>query len=69
MKKLNQEKKITIIWASHDLDAVNRLASSVACINRSMFFHGKAHEFFENADLLKAYSEASMQEHMHLHDH
>ncbi|AFU56978.1 ABC uptake transporter, ATP-binding protein [Candidatus Nitrososphaera gargensis Ga9.2] len=69
LKKLNQEKKITIIWASHDLDAVNRIASSVACVNRSMFFHGKIHEFFENADLLKAYSESSMQAHMHMHDH
>ncbi len=69
LKKLNQEKKITIIWASHDLDAVNRLASRVACINRSMFFHGETHEFFENPDLLKAYSESSMQAHMHLHDH
>lgn len=69
LKKLNHEKKITIIWASHDLDAVNRLASSVACINRSMFFHGATHEFFENSDLLKAYSESSMQAHMHLHDH
>ena len=69
LKKLNQEKKITIIWASHDLDAVNRIASSVACIDRSMFFHGKAHEFFENPDLLKAYSESSMQAHMHMHDH
>jgi zinc transport system ATP-binding protein len=69
LKKLNQENKITIIWASHDLDAVNRLATSVACINRSMFFHGKTYEFFENPDLLKAYSESSMQAHMHLHDH
>jgi zinc transport system ATP-binding protein len=69
LKKLNQENKITIIWASHDLDAVNRLATSVACINRSMFFHGKAYEFFENPDLLKAYSESSMQAHMHLHNH
>lgn len=69
LKKLNQEKRITIIWASHDLDAVNRLASSVACINRSMFFHGKTHDFFENPDLLKAYSESSMQAHMHLHEH
>jgi zinc transport system ATP-binding protein len=69
LKKLNQEEKITIIWASHDLDAVNSIASSVACINRSMFFHGKTHEFFENPDLLKAYSESSMQAHMHLHDH
>lgn len=69
LKKLNQEKKITIIWASHDLDAVNRLASSVACINRSMFFHGKAHDFFSDPDKVRAYSESSMQEHMHLHDH
>lgn len=69
LKKLNKEKRITIIWASHDLDAVNRIANSVACINRSMFFHGEAHKFFDNPDLLKAYSESSMQAHMHLHDH
>jgi len=69
LKKLNEENKITIIWASHDLDAVNRLANSVACINRSMFFHGKAHEFFDDPDKVKAYSESSMQAHMHLHDH
>ena len=69
LKKLNQENKITVIWASHDLDAVNRLATSVACINRTMFFHGKTYEFFENPDLLKAYSESSMQAHMHLHNH
>jgi zinc transport system ATP-binding protein len=69
LKKLNQENKITIIWASHDLDAVNRFATSVACINRSMFFHGKTYEFFENPDLLNAYSESSMQAHMHLHNH
>jgi zinc transport system ATP-binding protein len=69
LKRLNQENNITIIWASHDLDAVNRFATSVACINRSMFFHGKAYEFFENPDLLKAYSESSMQAHMHLHNH
>ena len=69
LKKLNQENKITIILASHDLDAVNRFATSVACINRSMFFHGKTYEFFENPDLLKAYSESSMQAHMHLHNY
>jgi zinc transport system ATP-binding protein len=69
LKKLNQENRITIIWASHDLDAVNRLATSVACINRSMFFHGKTHEFFEDPDLLKVYSESSMQAHMQLHNH
>jgi zinc transport system ATP-binding protein len=69
LKKLNHENKITMIWASHDLDAVNRLANNVACINRSVFFHGETHEFFENPELLNAYSESSMQAHMHLHDH
>ncbi len=69
LKQLNQENRITMIWSSHDLDAVNRLATSVACINRSMFFHGQTHEFFENPDMLKAYSESSMQAHMHMHDH
>jgi zinc transport system ATP-binding protein len=67
VKKLNQEKKITIILSSHDLDAVNKLANKVACINRSMFFHGDAHHFFEDEELLKKYSESSMQSHMHLH--
>jgi zinc transport system ATP-binding protein len=69
MTRLNKENKITIIMSSHDLDAVNKLANRVACINRSMFFHGDTHEFFENEDLLKKYSEASMQAHMHLHSH
>jgi zinc transport system ATP-binding protein len=69
LRELNQKQKITIIWSSHDLDAVSKLASRVACVNRSMFFHGETHEFFENPDLLKAYSESSMQAHMHMHDH
>lgn len=67
VKKLNQEKKITIILSSHDLDAVNKLANKVACINRSVFFHGDAHHFFDDEELLKKYSESSMQSHMHLH--
>ena len=69
VKKLNQEKKITIILSSHDLDAVSKLANKVACINRSMFFHGDAHHFFEDEELLKKYSESSMQSHMHLHSY
>jgi zinc transport system ATP-binding protein len=69
VKKLNQENHITIIWSSHDLEAINSLANKVACINGSMFFHGKSHEFFDNPELLKKYSEASMQAHMHEQHH
>lgn len=64
---LNKNQKITIIWSSHDLDAVNQLANKVACLNRTLFFHGKSEEFFTNEELVKQYSEASMQEHMHHH--
>jgi zinc transport system ATP-binding protein len=69
LKKLNEENKITIIWASHDLDAVKKLANKIACVNRRIFFHGDATIFFENTELLKAYSESTMQAHMQLHDH
>ncbi len=65
---LNQKENITIIWSSHDLDAVAKLATKVACLNRTLFFHGISDEFFHNEDLLKMYSESSMQMHMHHHE-
>lgn len=68
LQELNEKQKITIIWSSHDMDAVNRLANKVACLNRTLFFHGKSNEFFDNEELVKQYSEASMQQHMHHHD-
>ena len=67
LRELNSEQKITIIWSSHDLDAVNQLANHVACLNRTLFFHGESEKFFSNDELVKQYSEASMQEHMHHH--
>jgi len=67
LKELNSKQNITIIWSSHDLDAVNKLANHVACLNRTLFFHGESNDFFNNDDLVKQYSEASMQEHMHHH--
>lgn len=68
LRELNEKQKITIIWSSHDMDAVNRLANKVACLNRTLFFHGKSNEFFDNEELVKQYSEASMQQHMHHHE-
>ena len=67
LRELNSKQKITIIWSSHDLDAVNKLANHVACLNRTLFFHGKSEKFFSDDELVKQYSEASMQEHMHHH--
>ena len=68
LKDLNRNEGITIIWSSHDLDAVAKLATKVACLNRTLFFHGMSEEFFHNDELLKMYSESAMQMHMHKHE-
>ena len=68
LKELNEKNKITIIWTSHDMNAVNKYANKVSCINKKMFFHGNKEEFFSNEDHLKNYSESPMQIHMHAHD-
>ncbi|WP_299291704.1 metal ABC transporter ATP-binding protein [Nitrosopumilus sp.] len=68
IKKINQENQITIVWSSHDLDAISKYASRVACMNKKLFFHGEKEEFFSNKDLLRTYTESSMQMHMHNHD-
>jgi zinc transport system ATP-binding protein len=68
LKKINKENKITIVWASHDLTAISQLANKVACINRSVFFHGEKDKFFADKDLLKTYTESAMQLHMHDHE-
>jgi zinc transport system ATP-binding protein len=67
IRRINEENKVTIVWASHDLTAISDHATKVACMNRDLFFHGEKEEFFSNEDLLKTYSESAMQMHMHNH--
>ncbi|HEY7572486.1 MAG TPA: metal ABC transporter ATP-binding protein [Nitrososphaeraceae archaeon] len=67
IKTLNQRKKVTILWSSHDLDSINKLANKLICINRNIIFQGNTHEFFANSELLKMYSESIMQAHMLMH--
>jgi zinc transport system ATP-binding protein len=67
LQTINKENKITVVWSSHDLDAISKLANRVACMNRKLFFHGEKEEFFSNKELLKTYAESAMQ--MHMHDH
>ncbi|HEX5185328.1 MAG TPA: metal ABC transporter ATP-binding protein [Nitrososphaeraceae archaeon] len=68
LKELNEKNNITIIWTSHDMNAVNKYANKVSCINKRMFFHGDKESFFSNEEHLKNYSESSMQIHMHTHN-
>ena len=68
IKKINEENNITIVWSSHDLDAVSKYATRVACMNKKLFFHGEKEKFFSDKELLKTYTESSMQLHMHNHN-
>ncbi|HJT85261.1 MAG TPA: metal ABC transporter ATP-binding protein [Nitrososphaeraceae archaeon] len=68
LKELNEKNNITIIWTSHDMNAVNKYANKVSCINKRMFFHGDKESFFSNEEHLMNYSESSMQIHMHTHN-
>jgi zinc transport system ATP-binding protein len=67
--KLNQEKKITIIWSSHDLDAVNLLSNRVACIYKKLLFHGGSKEFFSDENNIKKFTESAMHIHIKSHYH
>ena len=68
IKKINEDNKITVIWSSHDLDALKKYANRVACMNRNLFFHGDKDEFFADEKNVRTYTEATMQMHMH-HSH
>ena len=68
IQRINKENNITIIWSSHDLDAISKYANRVACMNKKLFFHGAKEKFFSDKELLKTYTESSMQMHMHNHD-
>ena len=67
LTRLNKDKGITIVWSSHDMNAVEKLASKVACIDRKLFFHGQSEDFFGNEDRMRSYVEFAMQSHMNLH--
>ena len=68
IKTINEQNNITIIWSSHDLDAISKYTNRVACMNKKLFFHGEKEKFFSDKELLKTYTESSMQMHMHNHD-
>lgn len=60
---------ITIIMVSHDIGAVMREASTVACINQTLVFHGEPHELTKD-ELAKLYGfPVEVLLHDALHEH
>ena len=44
IRRLNRDLGITIVMVSHDIGAVMREATTCACINRDIVFHGPVHQ-------------------------
>lgn len=48
LRRLNAEQGITILMVSHDIGVVMREAKTVACINRTLVFHGPPHRISQS---------------------
>lgn len=63
LRDLNKHHGITLVLVSHDLTIVLEEAQHIACINKSVIFHGEPQDFVKDASAKQMF-----QEHLHL-DH
>jgi ABC-type Mn2+/Zn2+ transport system ATPase subunit len=69
IKRLNREKKLTVILISHDLNIVYRFADNVLCLNRKLICTGKPAEALTN-DVIKSVYGEMMGAYIHsCHEH
>jgi zinc transport system ATP-binding protein len=69
LRRLNTEQGITILMVSHDIGAVLREAKTVACINRTVVFHGPPHHMTQKeiSDLYGLPMDVLLHDLMHEH--
>ncbi len=69
LRRLNTEDGITILMVSHDIGAVMREAKTVACINRTLVFHGPAQQITQRelSDLYGLPMDVLVHDLMHEH--
>ncbi|WP_181350935.1 metal ABC transporter ATP-binding protein [Thalassobacillus sp. CUG 92003] len=63
LRKLNREKGITLLMVSHDIGTITEHATHVACINKTVHFHGDTQEYneFDSEDLNHLYGHVVQQ--------
>ena len=70
LRKLKEERNLTMLLISHDLNIVYKYANNVICINKEMICYGVPSEVLDPSALTKLYGgEASFYKHEHGHDH
>ncbi|MCY3913236.1 MAG: metal ABC transporter ATP-binding protein [Chloroflexi bacterium] len=69
LRDLNRERNITIVLVSHDIGAMLREASTVACLNRTLVRHGPPHKL-TSAEIAMLYgAPVDVLVHDALHEH
>jgi zinc transport system ATP-binding protein len=67
--RLNRQDGISVLLVSHDIGVVMRHAKTVACINRSLVFHGEPHDLTKS-ELARLYGfPVEVLLHDALHEH
>lgn len=70
LKKLNQERNITVIFISHDINIIRGYAKNVICLNKKMVCYGNPETAINEETLGQLYGEdASVYIHRHDNDH
>jgi len=68
LKKLKDERNLTILLISHDLNIVYKYANTVICLNKSMICFGRPSFVLDPSSLAALYGgEASFYKHEHEH--
>ena len=67
LKKIQTEKKLTMILVSHELDIVMQYADQVLCVNKTLLCAGVPHEVLSNDMLANMYG-APVQHFHHTHN-
>lgn len=55
LRKLNKDLSLTLVLVSHDIDVVAHETTEVACLNRTLVYHGTPKEFIKEKNLARLY--------------
>lgn len=65
LHKLQDERGITIIMISHDLNVVFRYANNVLCLNKEQLCYGEPRQALTSEQIKKLYGESAFYHHLH----
>lgn len=67
IRELRREMGLTVILVSHDVGAVSHEVTSLACLNRRLFYHGSPETFGTEEQLCELYGHHVRSIHHHHH--